>query len=363
MIRAAVLDADGDFRVRDDVTTKPLLPGSVRVRMMAAGVCQTDKSAITGAWPTKLPAVLGHEGAGVVVEAGSQVEDLTEGDHVVLARLRGCGHCRMCLRDQPFLCLSNATTDGGDRGGFVVDGQDGFGIVGLGTWAEELTVPARNVVRVDPDVPFEIASLVGCAVQTGVGAVIRTADVRAGASVLIIGGGGIGSASVLGAVLAGAAVIAVVEPSEQKHQALHALGADHVVTPTALPELLAHVTGGEGFDYVFESVGRPATIRSAWDAARRGGTVVLSGIGHSSEQIAFNPHELTMDAKRILGSVGGSVHSARDLPLYIDLWRAGRLALDKLIGVRLVLDDVVGAVERLGGATDGPRQVISFDRS
>jgi S-(hydroxymethyl)glutathione dehydrogenase/alcohol dehydrogenase len=222
-------------------------------------------------------------------------------------------------------------------------------------------VPGRNVVPVDRSVPFEIASLVGCAVMTGVGMAITTAAVEPGQTVVVIGGGGIGSAAVQGARLPGATVILAVDPAAGKHEQLVSFGATHTATPDELEQAVRELTGGHGFDHALEAVGRPETIRAAWDATRRGGKTVLAGIGSPTTTIPFNAYELVLDATQLIGSVGGSVHSARDFPRYLDLWRAGKLDLEGLITERIDLSGAPGAMEALNSGADISRQVIVLD--
>lgn len=360
-MRAAVLTSLEQLEIRDDVSTAPLEAHDVRVKMHAAGVCRTDLSAYNGTWPTQVPVVLGHEGAGEVVEVGSAVTDIAVGQRVILANLNGCGKCFFCLKSQPFLCSLNDTLEGGDSPKFRVGDQPSFGMVGLGTWSDELVVPDRNVVAFPDEIPYEIASLVGCAVMTGVGAALNTTRIEPGSAAVVVGGGGIGAAIIQGAQLAGAGIILAVDPATSKHEMLKNFGATHATTPDELPKAVEELTGGHGFDYSFEAVGIPETVRAAWDATRRGGTVSLSGIGSPSTPIEFNAYELTMDAKTLVGSVGGSVHSARDFPRYLELWSLGKLDLEGLITERISLDDAGAAMDALSSGADVSRQVIIFD--
>lgn len=361
-MRAAVLTGTDELSVRSDVTTVPIGAQDVRVRLRSAGICRTDYSAFVGIWPMQTPCVLGHEGAGELVEVGADVPGMAVGDRVILANLRGCGACFYCLRSQPFLCELNDTYEGGDRPTFRVGDADAYGMVGLGTWAEEMVVPGRNVVAFPADVPFDIASLVGCAVMTGVGMAIHTAEVTPGSTVVVIGGGGIGCAAIQGAKVAGAATILAVEPAVGKHDLLRTLGATHVVTPEGMADARAELTGGYGFDFALEAVGNESTLRAAWDAARRGGTVVIAGIGPTSASLTLDAYEASMHAKRLIGTVGGSVHAARDFPMYLDLWKQGRLDLAPIVTRTIALDEVVEALEDLRAGGEYARQVIMFDQ-
>ena len=210
------------------------------------------------------------------------------------------------------------------------------------------------------DVPYELAALVGCGVMTGVGAVINTAKVEPGASVAVIGCGGVGIAAIQGARLSGASMIVGVDPVEAKHDAARRFGATHAVHPDNLAALAAELTGGEGFDYAFEVVGLPQTIRTAWSAARRGGTVVIVGAGRPDHQVEFTPFELLFDGKNLLSSLYGSSDVRRDTARMLNLWRAGRLDLEGMITQRLKLDDIDHALAALGSG-EVIRQVIIYD--
>jgi S-(hydroxymethyl)glutathione dehydrogenase/alcohol dehydrogenase len=359
-VKAIVVEEIGTSLVRDDVEVVAVGPREVRVKMRASGICRTDLSAAKGIWPTRLPVILGHEGAGEVLEVGSDVTDMAEGDRVILANLRGCGQCYFCLRGQRFLC-GHEDQKGAAKHNFLVGGNPAFGMVGLGAWAEEVVLPEVSVVPfVGDDVPFQVASLINCAVMTGVGAVINTAKVEPGSTVVIIGAGGVGAAAVQGARLAGAGQIVVVDPVESKFERLVGFGATHTITPEALADTKQEVTGGIGFDYAFENVGRKETLRAAWDATRLGGMVVLSGIGSESTEAGLNLYEIVMEGKRLVGSVGGSVNPLRDYQMYLDLWRTGQLDLEGLITSTITLEDAPDAMAALDSGADISRQVIVF---
>ena len=232
-----------------------------------------------------------------------------------------------------------------------------FGMAGCGAFAEEMVVPQEGAIKIADDVPFELAALVGCGVMTGVGAVINTARVEPGASVAVIGCGGVGIAAIQGARLSGAAVIVAVDPVEAKHAVARRFGATHAVHPDHVGDLSAELTGGEGFDYAFEVVGTPQTIRAAWSAARRGGTVVIVGAGRPDQQVEFTPFELLFDGKKMLASLYGSADVRQDYARLLGLWRAGRLDLEGMITQRLKLDDVNTALAAMGSG-DIVRQVI-----
>ena len=357
-MRAAVLhsiDAE-TMDIRDDVEAVGPGPGQVRIRVRAAGVCHSDLSARNGGLPQPMPAILGHEAAGDVVEVGDGVTGLAEGDKVIVNWLPPCGACAACLRGQPYMCMTHVIAAYIEPR-FKVGETPAFGMAGCGAFAEELVVPAEGAVKIADDVPYEVAALVGCGVMTGVGAVINTAKVEPGATVAVIGCGGVGIAAIQGARLSGAAVIVGVDPVEAKHEVARRFGATHAVHPDKLGELSAELTGGEGFDYAFEVVGAPQTIRTAWGAARRGGTVVIVGAGRADQQVEFTPFELLFDGKKMLASLYGAADVRRDYARMLGLWRAGLLDLEGMITQRLKLDDLDQGLAALGRG-DVIRQVI-----
>jgi S-(hydroxymethyl)glutathione dehydrogenase/alcohol dehydrogenase len=230
-------------------------------------------------------------------------------------------------------------------------------MAGCGAFAEEVVVPRPGAVKIADDVPYDVAALVGCGVMTGVGAVVNTARVSPGSTVLVIGCGGVGIAAIQGARLAGASLIVAVDTVEAKHEVARRFGATHAVSPDDLGELSTVVTGGEGFDYVFDVVAAPQTIRAGWAAVRRGGALVVVGAGRADVQVEFSPFELLFEGKRILSSLYGSADAERDFARLLDFWRAGQLDLAGMISQRLCLDQVDDALRALGRG-DVIRQVI-----
>jgi S-(hydroxymethyl)glutathione dehydrogenase/alcohol dehydrogenase len=360
-VRAAILHSIDDEKIdiRDDVTAVGPGPGQVRIRVRAAGVCHSDLSARNGGLPQPVPAILGHEAAGDVIAVGDGVADLAVGDRVIASWLPPCGSCPSCLRGEPYLCMAHVIAAYIEPR-FLVGDTPAFGMAGCGAFAEEMVVPREGAVKIAADVPYEVAALVGCGVMTGVGAVINTARVEPGATVVVIGCGGVGIAAIQGARLSGATVIVGVDTVPSKHEAARRFGATHAVHPDELGGLSAELTGGEGFDYAFEVVGTPQTIRAAWTAARRGGTVVIVGAGRPDQQVEFTPFELLFDGKKMLGSLYGSADVRRDYARLLGLWRAGRLDLEGMITQRLKLDDIDHALGALGHG-DVIRQVIIHD--
>jgi S-(hydroxymethyl)glutathione dehydrogenase/alcohol dehydrogenase len=244
---------------------------------------------------------------------------------------------------------------------FLVGGNPAFGYAGLGTFAEELVVPAAGAIKIDDDVPFEIAALIACGVITGVGAVLNTAKVEPGSDVVVIGCGGVGVSVIQGARLAGAARIIAVDPVVEKHEVAVHFGATHATTPEGLAELNQRLAGGMGFDYGFDVVGLPSTIRSAWDITRRGGHVVVVGAGRADAMVQFSAQELFLHDKTLHGSFYGTANVRRDVPRLVALWRAGRLDVASMISKRIRLDEVNEGLQALRGGGPSVRQVIIFD--
>ena len=357
-MRAFVVEAPGRYAVRDDVEPFPVGPNDVRIQMKSAGICRTDLSVITGAWPIAMPCVDGHEGAGVVVEVGADVVVPEVGQHVVVAAPM-CGRCYFCVRAVPWFCVTKDLGSAEPR--FRLgDGTFVSAMVGKGTWATEIVVPKDMAVVVPDEVPFEVACLVGCAVGTGVGQVLNVGRPEAGSSVLVLGGGGIGACTVMGAVLAGCGPIVVVDPSRQKHETLVGFGATHAIVPEELAGLSARLTAGRGFDLAFENVGLASTIRCAVDATRLGGTVVFTGLGGAEGRVSFDLNELSARGRHLVGSFGGGLVPPRDLPRYCELYLRGRLPLDDLISRRLGFDDIPLALRALDEEPGLMRQVIQF---
>ncbi len=340
-MRAAVLRNTGDdaVEVLDNVELEETGPGLVRVAIRATGVCHSDLSAMNGTIPQPAPCVLGHEGAGEVVEVGPGVTNVAVGDHVIVVWVPPCGECRYCLTGQANLCSAIMMT-AGFMPRFKLDGAPVFGMAGTGTFAEEVVLPSQSVVKVDNDVPYEIASLIGCGVMTGVGAAINAAKVRPGSSVAVFGCGGVGVSVIQGARIAGAAEIVAVDLVESRREDAKRFGATHAVSPDDLGAAAAEITAGEGFDYAFEAIGLPTTIRAAYDAVRRGGTACIVGVGRAEQKIEFNAFELFFMEKTLLGTIYGSADVRVDFHRLIRLWRAGRLDLEGMITKRAKLDGI-----------------------
>ena len=348
-MKAVVADALNSYSVVD-VDLAPPRTGEVLVRMAATGVCHSDLSMINGTIPTPFPTVLGHEGAGVVEEVGEGVTNVSAGDHVILSFIPHCGECFHCVRDEPYLC-NVAKQDGNLLDGttrVTRNGEPVFVMSFLGNMAEYAVVPSISVVPMAKDVPFQSAALIGCGVTTGVGAAVKTAAVRPGSTVAVWGCGGVGLSVVQGARIAGASRIIAVDLSAEKMELARQFGATDTVTPggDAMREIF-EMTGRIGVDYAFEVIGNPRTIEQCIKVVRRGGTAVLVGVGGAKERFSVSSLVLPLTGKSVIGCMYGSVNTKVDFPLYLDLYRRGRLDLDAMITRTYTLDEAPQAFEDL----------------
>jgi Zn-dependent alcohol dehydrogenase len=365
-MRAAVLERAGEpLRVWDDVEIAGPRPGQVRVRVTHCGVCHSDLSIADGAFPAPVPIVLGHEAAGVVDAVGEGVVDLSPGDRVILTPVPPCGRCYWCVRGEAALCVeaagitTNTFADGST--GLSRGGERIYRGVNLAAFAEHVVAPASAAVRVERDVPLEIACVIGCAVQTGVGAVLNTARVPEGATVLVMGLGGIGLSAVQGARIAGAARIFASDPLPERRKAAESFGATDLLDPGA-DDVAARVreATGVGADYAFETAGRASLVQTGLQATRNGGTVVCVGAAPIAEKIEIAPAALfTVTEKKLLGCLLGSSNSLREIPRLVSLWRTGRLDLAGLVTARRPLAEIDAALADLR-AGRGIRTVLSI---
>jgi len=365
-MRAAVLEEQGKPLVIDEVDIAAPRQGEVRVAVKHCGLCHSDLSIIDGLFPAEVPVVLGHEAAGVVAELGPGVEGLAVGDQVVLTPVPPCGVCYGCLRGEPGTCANvigiqtNALPDGStglSRGGKKV--MRGVGVAAL---AENVVTPASGAVKIGNEVPLEVACVIGCAVQTGVGAVLNTAKVEEGASVLVMGLGGVGLSIVQGARLASAAKVIVSDPIAARREVATQLGATHCIDPTSedLAAKVLEITGGVGADYAFDAVGKSSLVEAGVWATRAGGTTVCVGAAPIDDAITISPSALfVLSEKKLVGSTLGSCNSLRDIPRLVALWQAGRLDLESLISARRPLSEINQAADDLR-AGRGIRTVLDI---
>ncbi|TSB01668.1 zinc-binding dehydrogenase [Sphingorhabdus contaminans] len=304
--------------------------GELLVRIDAAGICHSDLSVINGDRPRPMPMALGHEAAATVIATGTAGDpEFKPGDRVVLVFLPACGQCPECHAGRGYLCPHGAAANGEGRllaGGRRLSCETGdiHHHLGVSAFASHAVVDKRSAVKIDADIPPEIAALFGCAVLTGVGAVMNTALARPGESLLIYGLGGVGLAALLGAVAAGCVPVLAVDPSPEKRALALELGAAVAVAPDEAANL-------PKCDIVIETVGKAAVLAQAYGAARRGGRIVTVGLPNPSEMLSIPALSLVADSKTLMGSYMGSSIPSRDIPRYIALWRAGRLPVDRLL--------------------------------
>lgn len=335
--------------------------GEILIRIDAAGLCHSDLSVIDGNRPRPLPMVLGHEAAATVLEAGDKDDEFAPGDTVVLTFLPTCGRCQPCATGESYLCEPGSQANGAGvmlQGGRRLsrDGQPVNHHLGVSAFAGHAVVDRRSAVKVPKDIPPEIAALFGCAVLTGVGAVINSAKIRAGESLIVFGLGGIGTAAVLGGVASGANPIVGVDPIDHKRDLAVDLGAAHAVGPSAL-EAARAASAPRGFDVAIETAGSVAALKEAYNSVRRGGRVVTVGLPNPKDQLSISPVSLVGDGKTLIGSYMGSAIGRRDIPRLIGLWRAGRLPIDRLLTSVSPLSDINLLMDRLADG-EAVRQIV-----
>ena len=365
-MKAALLETPGrPLRVTGGIAIREPRAGEVRVKVAHCGVCHSDLSIVDGTFPSPLPIVLGHEAAGVVEALGPNVTGLEVGDPVVLTPCPPCGACYWCLRGEPSVCVNaaaiqtNTFLDG--TTGLSRDGEVVYRGVGLGAFAEYVVTPASGAVKIPSGVPLEVACVIGCAVQTGVGAVLNTAKVEEGATVLVMGLGGIGLSVVQGARLAGASRIIASDPVADRRAAAARFGATDLIDPSAEDVIgRAQEITGVGVDYAFDAAGRASLVQAGLVATRAGGTTVCVGAPPIEDAVTIAPAALfTVNEKKLLGCALGSSNSLREIPRLVALWRAGRIDLEGLITVRRPISEINEAMEDLK-ASRGIRTVLSL---
>ncbi len=359
--------------VIDEITLEQPGPGEVLVEIAAAGLCHSDLSVVDGSRPRVMPMVLGHEASGIVREVGPGVHNgpqLSPGDHVVFSWVAVCGRCHFCLTGRDALCVP-----GGDANvaGTLLNGARRFTDarsqppvachhhLGVSGFSQFTVAAAESLVKIDKELPLDVAALFGCAVMTGVGAVLNTARVPAGSSVAVFGMGGVGLSAVMGARAAGAGSIVAVDRVPDKLDLARELGATHVIDassddPVAAIKKLGH----GGADYVFESVGNAGVLMQAYESTGRGGTTVTVGLPAPDQMFTVQALGIVAEERTIKGSYMGSCVPRRDVPRFIEMYQAGLLPVDKLHTHTLRLDDINEGFDRLAQA-QAVRQIISFD--
>jgi Zn-dependent alcohol dehydrogenase len=364
-MRAAVLETGTTSLVIDhDIELDDPGPGEVKVRVAYCGLCHSDVSAVKGIFPAITPVVLGHEAAGVVTEVGPSVVSLSVGDHVVLSPLATCGHCDYCVRGHPSVCANtvaiamgmspDGTTRLRRRGEVVYRG------LGLAAMADEVVVGETAAIKVPDDVPLDVACLIGCAVQTGIGSVVNTVAPPPGSTFLVLGAGGIGLSVVAGARLSGATRIIVSDPNPARREMAGRFGATDLIDPgTDDVVSVAHALTGIGVDVALDAVGSAALVETAVAACRSGGTTVMVGAPAPDDRASIGVAETMFTEKRLVGALLGSSRAARDFPRIISWWQSGLLDLDALVTRRRPLAEVNEAIADMV-AGDGIRTVLEI---
>ncbi|PWE54796.1 alcohol dehydrogenase [Metarhizobium album] len=373
-IRAAVLEEIG--LERPYARTLPLKvqevelegpgPGEVLVKIAVAGLCHSDLSVIDGNRPRPVPMVLGHEASGVVEAVGEYVEDLKPGDHVVFVFVPSCGHCSPCAEGRPALCEPGAASNGHGEllGGVSRLSRHGERVhhhVGVSSFAEYATVSRRSLVKVEKDVPLDIAGLIGCAVLTGAGAVFNTGDVKPGCSTAVIGLGGVGLAALIGAAAAGAETIVAVDRLDSKLEFARELGATHTFNADD-PDIVGKVkeaTKG-GVEAALEFAGSVKALEFGYAITRRGGTTITAGLPNPKAMLSLPAVTLVAEERTLKGSYIGSGVPSRDIPRFLALYKRGKLPVDRLLTHRLRLDDINEGFDRLADGS-AVRQIVEFD--
>jgi Zn-dependent alcohol dehydrogenase len=374
-VRAAVLRATGaaapyaqsrPLRI-EEVDLAPPGPGEMRVRVTAAGLCHSDLSVIDGSRPRPMPMVLGHEATGEVVELGRDTAGFLPGDRVVFSFVPMCGHCAPCASGRPVLCEPGAAAN---AGGTLLAGagrlRDGAGAtlhhhLGVSGFAEYVVVSARSAVRIDADLPPRIAALFGCAVMTGVGAVVNTAAVRPGQSVAVFGLGGVGLSALLGARACSAFPLVAVDVAPEKLRLARELGASHCIDAREgdVVQAVRDATGG-GAEVALETAGNEQVLAMAYAATHRGGTTITAGLPAPDRLLSIPAVSLAAEERTLKGSYMGSAVPARDIPRFIALYRNGQLPVDRLLTHTLSLDEINLGFDRLARG-EAIRQVVLFD--
>ena len=365
-MKAALLEAPGRLQVVDDIVLDEPRVGHVRVRVKHCGVCHSDLSIVDGAFPSPVPVILGHEAAGVVDAVGEGVSHLAPGDPVVLTPCPPCGTCYWCVRGEAALCVVSSGimsssfpdgTTGLSRGGEAI--YRGLNVAGF---AEYSVVAATGAVKIPAEVPLELACVIGCAVQTGAGAVFNQAEVEPGATVLVMGLGGIGLSSVQGAKIAGAARIIVSDPVAERREVAKRLGATDLLDPNVDDVAAAsrELTGGIGVDYAFETAGVAALIPVGVAASRNGGTTVCVGAPPIGDSLDLGPAVVFgISAKKVMGTILGGCNSLHEIPRLLSLWQSGRLDLEGLITSHRPIEEINEALDDLR-ASRGIRTVLDL---
>ncbi|MBM4266734.1 MAG: Zn-dependent alcohol dehydrogenase [Deltaproteobacteria bacterium] len=362
-MKAAVMRANDAPLSFEDVRHDEPGPGEVLVKTVASGVCHSDLTVIEGGLPVPPPTILGHEPAGIVEAVGAGVTDFRAGDHVIGCITNWCGVCRFCTEGRPYLCLKQyAGRPGGSKPRLCdAHGAEIHQFANLSSFAEHMLVPERSLVKIRDDMPLDRACLIGCGITTGLGAALNTVRIPAGASVAIVGCGGVGLAALQGARIVGAGKIVAVDAQPWKLELARALGATHVVDASAVDPIHGvHEATGGGADFVFECIGLVPTVQQSVMMTGRGGTTVLVGVVPVQQMVSLSAADITLQEKKITGSYMGSNRFRFDMPRYVDFYLDGRLKLDEMISARIGLNELNTAFDRMRKG-EVARQVVVFE--
>ncbi|NYF11985.1 S-(hydroxymethyl)glutathione dehydrogenase/alcohol dehydrogenase [Pseudoclavibacter sp. JAI123] len=360
--QAAVhFEGSSELQIREIEVAEPG-PGTVLVKLGASGVCGSDRHVLDGDWQLPSPTVMGHEGAGEVVAIGEGVIDVEPGDHVILSWFYPCRRCTACLSGRAYVCTGSRSEECVLPDGttpLALDGEPVYPYLTAGTMSEYAVVPESAAIKVPKEVPYDVASLIGCSIATGVGTVVNDAEVDAGESAVVVGAGGVGLSIIMGLQLVGANPIIAVDLNEDKLSAARELGATHTIVPGPdLAAQVAEITGG-GAEYAFEAIGRVQTIESLPGLIAPGGTAVIVGLPPADAPVSFDALALAETGKRLIGTNYGSTVPGRDFPKLAALFLAGRLPVDKLISERIQLSEVNEAFDAMRRG-ERARSVIVF---
>ncbi|MGI9432570.1 MAG: Zn-dependent alcohol dehydrogenase [Myxococcota bacterium] len=362
-MKAAVMRANNAPLEIEELQIDDPGPGEVLLKTAASGICHSDLHVIEGGLPMPPPCVLGHEPAGIVEAVGAGVTDFTPGDHVIGCLTSFCGFCKFCTAGRPYLCptqFAGRPPETKPR----LSTENGEAVpqfANLSSFAEKMLCPERSLVKIKEEMPLDRASLIGCGVTTGLGAALNTVNIPAGATVVIIGCGGVGLAALQGARIGGAGKIIAVDAQQWKFGLAQKLGATDCVDATdGDPVAAVQALTGGGADFVFECIGLVPTVQQAVAMTGRGGTTVLVGVVPVTEMVPISAADLTLQEKNITGSYMGSNRFRFDMPKYIDFYLDGRLHLDEMISSRIKLEEVNDALDLMRKG-EAARQVIVFD--
>lgn len=364
--RAAVLFEAGTGLTVCEVDVQDPQPGEVRIEIKAAGVCHTDLSVMTGHLSAPVPAILGHEGAGIVIDVGAGVTSLKEGDHVIPLWRLSCGECEYCSNSRPALCAvgteiraSGRLGDGTSR--FSLNGKEIHHFAGVSAFSNYTVLPEGALLKIPKDLPFELAALLGCAVITGVGAVINAVAMRPGRTVAVFGAGGVGVNVVQGAALAGAQTIIAVDRYASRLEQSRQFGATHTIDASVNDPvaMIRELTGGKGVDYAFEAVGLPVTIQQAYNSLAKRGVAMVVGVPANTAEVSFSALSLVFEERVLTGSLYGSAVPRNDIPRMIELYRSGKLLLDPLLSCSYPIEQINEAYAAMESG-ETLRSVVTF---